>query len=146
MRIRHFLALVVIAGIAAGCYTKPKPKPEEPWAGQYVAAHRVVSEAHGTVGIVKTFEYSKAGAGEPFRLFHVYDLALRERGRVSPMGPGTKYVELPPEIARARGTEREDRALPAQPLEFNVGVILDVDPGDIKLVRMTPAELAAMAE
>jgi hypothetical protein len=146
MRTRHFLVLVVVASLAAGCYTKPKPRAEDPWQGQYLAAHRVVSQARGTVGFVKTWEYSKPGAGEPFRLFHVYDLNFVERGVVSPMGTGTKYVELPPEIARAKDAEREDQALPAQPLEYNVGVILDVDPGDVKLVRISPAELAALGE
>ena len=146
MRIRHFLVLVSVAVIVAGCLSKSPPRQEAPWAGQYIAAHRAVSQAHGTVGIVKTWEYSKPGAGEPFRGFHVFDLSFRERGVVNPMGTGTKYVELPPEIARAKGVEREDQALPAQPLEYNVGVILDVDPGDIRLVRMTPAEMAAMAK
>ena len=145
MRIRHFPALLAVLALVAACQSSPKGKQSDEWVGHLVAYRKAVSASHGTVGYVKTWEYRNEGAGDPFVLYHVYDLNFRERGVVTPMGTGTKYVYLPPAVAQAKGKVREDEALSAQPLLWNVSLILDV-PHDLKLVPVTPAELKAAGE
>jgi hypothetical protein len=147
MRIRHFLVLVAVAGLFAACRSSPAPNgmSEKQWVGHLVAYRKAVSESHGTVGYVKTWRFENETGGEPFTLYRVYDLNFKERGVVTPMGTGKKYIDLPTEIARVKGHEREIEELPAQPLTWDVSVILDT-PHDIKLVPVTPAELAAAGE
>lgn len=145
MRIRHFLVLLAVAALVAACHSAPQGQPSDAWVGHLVQYRKAVSESHGTVGYVKTWEYENDGKGEPFTLYHVYDVNFVERGVVTEMGTGTKYVDVPIGAQRATGKTREEEPLPAQPLTWNVAQILDVKP-DVKLVPVSPAELKAAGE
>ena len=139
MRIRYFLLAVAILAVAA-CQSNQKSNPEDPWVGSIVAYSKVVSERHGIVGYVKEFRYAKEGYGEPYTLFHVYDLDFDERGVINELGKGTKYEILARDVAEVRGKVREEIELGAQPLAYNVGVILDVT-GPVRLIKATEEDL-----
>ena len=141
MRIRYFLLAVAILAVVA-CQSNQRAEPLDPWGGSLVAYSKVVSERHGIVGYVKELSYAKEGYGEPYHLFHVYDLDFDERGVINELGRGTKYVELARDIAEVRGKPREEIALGAQPLAYNVGVILDVT-GPVRLIKATEEDLTA---
>ncbi len=109
--------------------------------GKIVSYRKVVHPEHGIVGYVKEYRYAQKGYGEPFTLYHVYDLDFRERGVVDQLGRATKYVDLPEEVARVRKKTREEVQLEAQPLPYNVAKILDVEPVGVKLLPATPDDL-----
>ena len=141
MRIRDFLLCLTLAGIVAGCATQPvAPTPGKGWAGQLVSYKKVVSAAHGIVGYVKTFEYRQESYPDTFRLHHVIDLDFRECGALNDSGTGTRYVYLPPDIARVKGVVMEEEPLTPQPFAENVAKLLGV-PGPLQILPATAEDL-----
>jgi hypothetical protein len=142
MPIRNFLVCASILALAAGCvhHYERMPADMTGWVGEITSYNKVVSKSAGTVGYLKVFRYTKKGYGEPFELYHVYDLDFRERGIVEPRGTATKYIFLPPAVAEVKETPVEKQALGAQPLPWNVALILE-SPKDLKIVPATAADL-----
>ncbi len=143
MRNRYFLLLLCALVALVGCRTQAPRTEFAGHLGTLVSYNKVVSERHGTVGYVKVFEYTAEGKGDSFSLYHVYDLNFRERGILTPMGTGTKFVDLPTEIALAKGKKREEIALVAQPITLNVADCLDLDLNmKLKIVPARPEDVA----
>jgi hypothetical protein len=145
MRARYFLLILLVIPVVAGCRSTAEPVDDLgkiAWPGEIVSYRKAVSPAHGIVGYVKEYEYGKTGYGEPFRVFHVYDLDFVERGVLNQSGTGVRYLDLPRQQARVKGVVREEIPLEAQPLELNVAVILGVEEaGPVKLRRATAEDL-----
>ena len=141
MLIRDFLLILLALGLVTSCATERVRSPvvDEAWVGELVAYKKAVSRSHGIVGYVKVFDYRQTGYDQPYRVFHVYDLEFEERGILTPMGTGHKIVKLPREVARVKGTTREEIPLAAQPLALNVARCLDIAP-DLALVDARPED------
>ena len=141
MRTRDFLLIVLVLALVSSCAAQPvSPVEEKAWVGELVAYKKAVSRSHGIVGYVKVFDYRQKGYDEPYRMFHVFDLNFQERGILTPMGTGHKIVVLPTDVARVKGTTREEIPLDAQPLPMNVARCLDVEP-DLQLLPANPADV-----
>jgi len=145
MRMRHFLPILVVFVLFAGCVhhkTERTAGPDGGVGGKLVAYLKVISERHGIVGYVNVFEDTdNAVPDAPLRIYEVLDLDFRSRGLLYPNGRGKKYVYLPPEMIRARGgLTREEIDLVAQPLELNLAICLDVE-GAVKTAPATEADL-----
>jgi len=140
MRIRGLLLVLALVCAACASSSREADTSTEGWAGEIIAYKKAVSAEHGIVGYVKVFEYQKLGHGPNFLLFHVYDLNFVERGIVGERGTATKYVFLPEEVARVKGTTIERVALPAQPLAWNVAKILET-PTDLTIVEAKAEDL-----
>jgi len=142
MPIRSLLVCAAILALASGCVTHREELPADMtgWVGEITSYNKVVSKSAGMVGYLKVFRYTKEGYGEPFELYHVYDLDFRERGFIEPTGRATRYVFLPPAVAGVKDTPVEKETLGAQPLTWNVALILEC-PKDLRITPATAADL-----
>lgn len=144
MRARH-LALLALAALIAACSTGPAPAPaEQGWVGNLDEYRKVVYGGE-TIGFVKVFNYAQAGYRDSFRLYHVVDRSFREVGTINEGGTGTRYIWLPPDIARVKGTPMEESPLPARPFADNVATVLGV-PGPVEVLPATKADLVPAAQ
>jgi hypothetical protein len=145
MVIRNLLAFLVILGLFAACASKAPPKEQLPaWKGEVVSHYKVVIEGQnvgerGIVGWVKVFRYSRPGFGPPYDLYHVYDTNFKEVGFISPRGTATKYIEYRPGLSKVVGREHDTEILEAQPLEWNVAKLLELD-AKVRVVPATPQD------
>jgi len=140
--------LLALTLVFTGCASSSKdadtgsaPDSDAPgWDRQIVAYLKAVSASQGVVGWVKVYEYSRPESPDRYRLFHVYDRGFQERGFITEKGTGTKYVQLPSDVARVKGYEIEKVPLASQPLEWNVAKILDV-PTDIRITKASASDV-----
>jgi hypothetical protein len=138
MRIRTILPALCLLALLSGCTSGAKRTEFAGYVGMPVSYNKVVHPMHGTVGYVEVKEYTAEGKGDAFRLYHVLDLNYRERGILTPTGTGTRFVDLPSEIALVKGRPRDEVPLEAQTVPWNVAVCLDFDPRTTQLA-LTPA-------
>jgi hypothetical protein len=145
MRSRDVAFLIALTALIAACSSTPASTPSDRgWVGKLEAYQKVVYGGE-IIGFVKVFTYSQKGYQDSFRLHHVVDRTFREVGTINDGGTGTRYIWLPPDIARVKGTPMEEAPLPARPFADNVATLLGV-PGPVEVFPATKTDLVPDTE